>query len=171
MMNQIVQDAINDQIHAEMSASYSYLAMSAFCERQHFTGAAAWLRVQSREEYAHAMRLFDFMLARHAKVVLKDLPTPRVEYASLLDVFETSFAQEQAVSQQIDGLYELAFREKAYPAVVQLEWFLTEQVEEEKTCREVVSKLRMVGNDPASLLEIDRALGARTQAGVSERNA
>lgn len=161
MMSETIQKAINDQIHAELAASYSYLAMSAHCDRNNFSGAAKWLRLQSQEEYTHAMRLLDFMLARHAKVVLADLPRPKGDYASLLDVFETSFAQEQSVSAQIGGLYELAFKEKAYPAVVQLEWFLTEQVEEEKTCREIVAKLKMVGDDPASLLEIDRELGSR----------
>ena len=161
MMTENVQNAINDQIHAELSASYSYLAMSAYCDRSSFSGASRWLRVQSQEEYGHAMRLLDFMLARDAKVVLKEIPQPRTEYGSLLDVFETSFKQEQSVSKQIEGLYELAFNAKAYPAVVQLEWFLTEQVEEEKSCRDVVAKLKMVGSDQAAMLEIDRELGAR----------
>ncbi len=161
MTSDTISKAINEQIHAELSASYSYLAMSVYCDRNSFTGAAEWLRVQSREEYGHAMRLLDFMLARHAKVVLADLARPKIDYASLLDVFETSYKQEQAVSGQIEALYELAFKEKAYPAVVQLGWFLTEQVEEEKTCREIVSKLKMVGDDAASILEIDRELAGR----------
>ena len=162
MMSEKVQKAINEQIHAELSASYTYLAMSAYCDRASFTGAASWLRLQSQEEYGHAMRLFDFMLARHARVALKDLGIPKSDYASLIDVFETAYAQEQAVSAQIEKLYELAFTEKVYHAAVQLEWFLTEQIEEEKTCREIVTKLRLVKDDPASLLEIDRELGARS---------
>lgn len=168
MMSETISKAINEQIHAELSASYSYLAMSAHCDRNNFSGAAKWLRLQSQEEYTHAMKLLDFMLARHAKVVLAELPRPKTDYTSLLDVFETSFAQEQTVSAQIGGLYELAFKEKAYPAVVQLEWFLTEQVEEEKSCREIVAKLKMVGNDPASLLEIDRELGSRVSEPAAE---
>lgn len=170
MMSDTIQKAINDQIHAELSASYSYLAMSAYCDRTNFTGAAKWLRLQSQEEYAHAMKLLDFMLARHAKVVLADIPRPKTDYTSLLDVFESSFTQEQSVSAQISTLYELAFKEKTYPAVVQLEWFLTEQVEEEKACREIVAKLKMVGNDPASLLEIDRELGARVPEAAPAAN-
>ena len=164
MMSEKVQKAINEQIHAELSASYTYLAMSAYCDRASFTGAASWLRLQSQEEYGHAMRLFDFMLARHAKVTLKDLAFPKGDYESLKDVFETAYAQEQSVSAQIESLYELASTEKVYHAAVQLEWFLTEQIEEEKTCREIVTKLRLVKDDPASLLEIDRELGARTSA-------
>ena len=167
MMSQAIQDAINQQIHAELLASYSYLAMSAYCDHAHFSGAATWLRLQSQEEYGHAMRLLDFMLARNAKVVLKDLDMPRTEFGSLAEVFETAYAQEQAVSRQIDALYEMAFKEKAYPAVVQLEWFLTEQVEEEKTCREVVAKLRMVGDDASAILEIDRELASRVTAAAA----
>ena len=152
MMNQTIQDAINRQINAEMGASYSYLAMSAWCERNNFTGSARWLRAQSREEYGHAMRLFDFMLDRNARPDLLKLDQPRGEYKSLAEIFETAYEQEKSVSAQIDALYELAFREKTYPAAVQLEWFLNEQVEEEKTFREIVARLRMVGRDPAGLL-------------------
>jgi len=170
MMSDTVQEAIIAQIHAELSASYSYLAMSAHCDRANFSGAAQWLRVQSQEEYGHAMRLLDFMLARHHKVALGEIPKPRTDFSSLLDVFETAFTQEQAVSKQIESLYELAFNAKAYPAVVQLEWFLTEQVEEEKTCREVVAKLKMVGDDSAAQLEIDRELGARMAAEQGRAN-
>lgn len=107
------------------------------------------------------MRLFDFMLARNAKLDLRGLDQPRSEYKSLAEIFETAYDQEKTVSGQIESLYELVFREKAYPAVVQLEWFLTEQVEEEKTCREIVAKLQMVGKDPSGVLEIDRELGSR----------
>jgi len=168
MMNQTVQGAINRQINAEMGASYSYLAMSAWCERNNFTGSARWLRAQSQEEHGHAMRLFDFMLARNAKPDLQKLDQPRCDYKSLTEVFETAYEQEKSVSAQIDSLYELAFREKTYPAVVQLEWFLNEQVEEEKTCREIVARLHMVGNDPAGLLEMDNSLGARAAAGKGQ---
>ncbi|HXW06515.1 MAG TPA: ferritin [Vicinamibacterales bacterium] len=163
-MNAPVVDAINRQINSELSASYSYLAMSAWCERQKFTGAARWLRLQSQEEYLHAMKLFDFVLARDAEVDLKPLDEPRQTFASLADVFEKALAQEQEVSRQIDTLYETAFREKAFAAVAELQWFLTEQVEEEKTGREIVAKFRMIGSDPASILDLDRELGSRTAA-------
>ena len=171
-MNPRVVEAINQQINSELSASYSYLAMSAWCERQKFTGAARWLRLQSGEEYMHAMKLFDFILARDQQVILKPLEQPRQTFGSLADVFERALAQEQEVSRQIDALYETAFHEKAFAAVAELQWFLTEQVEEEKTGREIVAKLQMIGDDPASLLDMDRELGSRTgiaNAAVSER--
>ena len=161
-MNVSVVDAINRQINSELSASYSYLAMSAWCECQKFVGAARWLRLQSQEEHMHAMKLFDFVLARNAAVDLKPIDQPRQTFASVADVFEKALEQEQEVSRQIDSLYEIAFREKAFAAVAELQWFLTEQVEEEKTGREIVAKFKMVGNDPASLLDLDRELGSRS---------
>jgi len=167
MMSQNVLDAINKQINSELQASYTYLAMSAWCEQRGFTGSARWLRVQSQEEHGHAMRLFDFMLARNAKLDLKGLGQPRSDYRSLTEVFETAFEQENAVSVQIEAIYELVFRDKAYPAVVQLEWFLNEQVEEEKNCREIVTKLRMIGEDASGQLEIDRELGSRVPEAAS----
>jgi ferritin len=163
-MNESVVAAINRQINSELSASYSYLAMSAWCEAQKFTGAARWLRLQSQEEYMHAMKLFDFILARDARVDLKPIDQPRHTFASLADVFEQALLQEQEVSRQIDSLYETAFTEKAFAAVAELQWFLTEQVEEEKTGREIVAKFRMIGNDAPSLLDLDRELGSRTAA-------
>ena len=163
-MNSSVVDAINRQINSELSASYSYLAMSAWCECQKFTGAARWLRLQSQEEHMHAMKLFDFILARDAAVDLKPIEQPRQTFGSVADVFEKALLQEQEVSRQIDALYETAFREKAFAAVAELQWFLTEQVEEEKTAREIVAKFKLVGNDPASLLDLDRELGSRTAA-------
>ncbi len=160
-MSAVVHEAINRQINAELSASYSYLAMSAFCERQHFHGCARWLRMQSQEEYGHAMKLFDFLLARDGTVELKGISEPSLAYTSLRAVFEAALEQEQEVSRQIDALYELAFKEKAYAATVELQWFLTEQVEEEKSTREIVAKFRLVKDDPASLLDLDRELGSR----------
>ncbi len=163
-MNQVVQDAINRQINAELTASYTYLAMSAYCQAQNFLGCAGWLRVQSEEEYGHAMKLFDFLLDRNAQVELKALGEPTIEFASVAAVFDTALKQEQEVSKQIDALYELAFKEKTFAALVELQWFLTEQIEEEKTAREIVAKFRMVGKDPAGLLELDREMGIRTSA-------
>ena len=161
-MSPRVVEAINRQINSELSASYAYLAMSAFCECQKFTGAARWLRAQSQEEHMHAMKLLDFVLARDHSVDLLAIDKPKSDFKNVAEVFDRALAQEQEVSRQIDALYETAFHEKAFAAVAELQWFLTEQVEEEKTAREIVAKFRMVGSDPASLLDLDRELGART---------
>lgn len=163
-MNPRVLEGINRQINSELSASYAYLAMSAFCERQKFTGAARWLRLQSQEEHMHAMKLFDFVLARDRTVELLAIERPKSDYKTVAEVFERALEQEQDVSRQIDNLYETAFNEKAFAAVAELQWFLTEQVEEEKTAREIVAKFKMVGDDAASLLDLDRELGSRSSA-------
>jgi ferritin len=159
-----ITDAINSQIALEFTASFSYLAMAGWCEHRQFMGAGHWLRLQSAEEHAHAMKLFDFLLARNHEVRLVAPDEPAAGYQSLTEVFEQALAQEQAVSRQIDTLYELAFHEKAFAAMAELQWFIVEQVEEEKTVREIVAKLHMVGNDPASILDLDRELGGRAAA-------
>ena len=112
----------------------------------------------------HAMKLLDFLLARDCAVELLAIERPRLAFTTVADVFVRALEQEQEVSRQIDALYETAFTEKAFAAVAELQWFLTEQVEEEKVAREIVAKFTMVGDDPASLLDMDRELGTRTGA-------
>jgi ferritin len=160
-MHADVLRAINVQINSEFSAWYQYLAMAAFCEREKFIGAAAWLKAQSVEEYQHGMKLFDFVLARNGVVELTKLDQPTREYDSFGEVFESALRQEEQVTAQINDLYELAFRSRAFAEMTELQWFLTEQVEEEKTAREWVARFRLVGDDPGSLLDLDRELGAR----------
>jgi len=154
-------DAITRQIANEFGASLSYLSMAAWCEHRQFMGAGRWLRLQSAEEHGHALKLFDFVLARNHVVKLPGVAEPTHEFASIADVFEKALAQEQTVSKQIDALYELAFSEKVFAAMAELQWFITEQVEEEKNVREIVAKFKMVKDDPASLLDLDRELGGR----------
>lgn len=161
MLSQVIQDAVNVQINNELYSSYSYLSMSAYCEHEQFTGCARWMRMQSQEEYGHAMRLYDFLIARHGRVKLQTVAAPQVDFDAVPQVFEKAFAQEQVVTGQINSLYELALIERAFTALVELEWFIQEQVEEERTAREIVHKFQLVKNDPAALLDLDRELGAR----------
>ena len=153
--------AINTQINSEFQAWYQYLAMAAFCEREKFTGAAKWLRMQSVEEYQHGVKLFDFVLARNGAVELETIEQPTLEFDTFGEVFERALEQEERVTAQINDLYELAFRSKAFAEMTELQWFLTEQVEEEKTAREIVARFRLVGDDAGSLLDLDRELGQR----------
>jgi ferritin len=170
-MNETVQRVINDQINVELSASYAYLAMSAYCEHINFPGCARWLRVQSSEEYGHAMKLLDFMLDRHCRVELKPIAGPKTEFGSIQEVFEIAYRQEQLTSRQIDNLYAVAHEQKAFQVLPEVEWFLTEQVEEEKSARQIVAKFELVKGDPASLLEIDRDLGARGPESPAEKKS
>ena len=164
-MHADVLKAINAQINSEFSAWYQYLAMAAFCEREKFTGAARWLKLQSIEEYQHGMKLFDFVLARNGNVELATIEQPTLEFDHFSDVFERVLEQEERTTSQINDLYELAFRCKAFTEMTELQWFLTEQVEEEKSAREIVARFRLVGDDAGSLLDLDRELGSRTTAG------
>ena len=160
-MHTDVLHAINVQINSEFGAWYQYLAMAAFCEREKFTGAAAWLKTQSSQEYKHGIKLFDFVHARNGVVELLQIPQPTRQFDSFGEVFETALRQEEAVTAEINALYELCFANKAFAEMTELQWFLSEQVEEEKTSRELVAKFRLVGDDPGSLLDLDRELGSR----------
>jgi ferritin len=164
LLNEVVQEAINDQINNELFAMYSYLSMSAYCEHKQLRGCARWMRMQSQEEYVHAMRLYDFLIVRQGRVKLRPIAQPEIDFKSVAETFEKALAQEQTVTQQINSLYELAFTQKAFAALVELEWFINEQVEEEKTARDIVYKFHLVKDDPAALLDLDRELGARQPA-------
>src|SRR5919108_2125794 len=114
MLNETVQDAINQQINNELFGMYSYLSMSAYCEHKQFRGCAHWMRVQSQEELGHAMRLYDFLIVRQGRVKLRPIAQPQIDFASIPDVFQKALDQEQAVTAQINSLYEMAFKEKAF---------------------------------------------------------
>ena len=165
MLPQVVQDALNDQINIELSSSYGYLAMSAYCELNNFLGSAHWMQLQSREEHEHAMKLYNFLIARGCKVKLTGLEAPQGEFESIPHVFACALEQEHKVSESINNLYELAHQEKAFAALVELQWFITEQVEEEKSVREIVAKFQMLKDDPSALLDLDRELGERKPDG------
>lgn len=159
-----MQDAINKQINIEFVSSYAYLSMSAWCERASFSGSAAWMRFQSQEEKDHAMKLYEFLADRDARIELRPIPAPTVDFSSLREVFEQALKNEEEVSESINELYELALEEKAYATAAELQWFLTEQVEEEKTARMILRKFDLIGNDGPALLDLDRELGTRQTA-------
>lgn len=157
-----MEDAINKQINIEFMSSYAYLSMSAWCERASFAGSAIWMRHQSQEEKEHAMKLYEFLADRSARIELLPIPAPTVDFTSLRQVFEQALQNEEEVSQSINDLYEIALQEKAYATAAELQWFLTEQVEEEKTARTIVSKFNLIGDDGPALLDLDRELGTRS---------
>jgi ferritin len=162
LMNARVLQAIGGQVSAELRASHQYLAMAAYCELRKFTGAAQWLKLQSQEERRHALKLFDFVLARNAAIELEAMPAPIVEFKDLGDVFVGALLQEERTTAQINELYELAFAAKAFAEMAELQWFVTEQVEEERTARKWVARFQLAANDPGSLLDLDRELGSRS---------
>lgn len=154
--------ALNKQIHAELNSFYKYLGMAVYCDREKFHGSAHWLRKQSQEEFEHAMRLYAFLISRDSPVHLEAMEQPNQSFESIVQVFETALLQEQEISDCINKLYTVAIEEKAFATSVELQWFLTEQVEEEKTVRDIVFRLRRIKSDPAALLDWDHELGQRS---------
>lgn len=160
MLNVTVQDTLNEQIKNEFFASYLYLAMSAYYEAINLPGFAYWMRAQAEEEREHAMKIYAFIYARGGRVVLQAIDQPPTEFDSPLAAFQAALAHEQHVSQQINELYGLAIREDDYPTQVMLQWFITEQVEEEKSVGDIVDQLKIIGDHPTALFMMDRQLGA-----------
>ena len=164
MLSQKIQDALNAQINLELSSSYAYLAMSAFFESTSLPGMAQWMRVQTDEERLHAMKLFDHMNDRGGTVVLQPIEQPALKFDTPISAFEAALAHEQLVTRAINRLYALAQEEQDYPSQVLLQWFITEQVEEEKTAQQAIDQLRMAGSDPSALLMLDQLFGQRAAA-------
>ena len=158
---------IIQQINLEMSASYSYLAMSAWFEQTPYDGFAQWMRVQSQEETAHAMKFYHFLINRGASIELSSIEAPQSDYRSPLEVFETSLAQERHVTQCIHGLYEAAERHRDHESKNLLNWFLDEQVEEEKAVQDMIDRLRLVGDSPVGLLQLDHEAAQRKPGATS----
>jgi ferritin len=163
MISPTLEAALNDQVNAELGSAYLYLAMSAHFEAVNLQGSAAWMRKQAREEVAHAMKIFDFIVDRDGRVRLQAVPQPQVEFASTLAVWEQALKQEQGVSARIHSLYALAQEEKDYPTQTMLQWFITEQVEEEKTAKSILDQVRMIGSTSSAIYFIDRHLGKEAE--------
>ena len=162
MLSTTIEDALNEQMNAEMYSSYLYLSMSGYFAGRSMNGLANWMRVQAEEEWAHGMKFFTFLLDRGGKPVLKQIDQPPTEFGSPADCFEQVLAHEQKVTGLIHSLVKLASDENDIASGPFLDWFVDEQVEEEKAASEILDQLRMVGDNPAALFMIDQALGSRS---------
>ena len=163
MLSKGIQDAINEQITHELASAYLYLSMSASCEADNLAGIARWLRTQWEEEQTHAMKLFDYVHERGGRVVLEAIEKPPADFRTPLDVFQQVLTHEQKVTSLIHRLYEVALKENDYPTQVELQWFIKEQVEEEKNAAAIVEQLKMAKDNTSVLLMLDRQLGSRTK--------
>lgn len=161
-LSQRMIDALNDQINNEFYGSYSYLALIAYFESQNLAGFAHWMELQRQEEHEHAMRLFNLLMDHNSTPVLQSIEQPKNEFESPIEAFRFVLEHEQHVTQRILNLYEIAIDEKAYSIKIDLDWFVTEQVEEEKISRTIFEQLQLVGDDKAALLVLDRELAQRT---------
>lgn len=154
--------AYNDQVQLEFESSFAYLQMGADFELRSLPGMARWMRMQSGEEHAHAMKFIQFVLDRGGKLELKALGAPSATPDSVIATFEVALAHEQRVTKAIHALYAKALAGQDFSSLPLLQWFVNEQVEEESTVSTILDRLRMVGDDRTGLLFLDRELGTRS---------
>ena len=161
MISRQIQDAFNNQLNAELYSAYLYLSMSAYFESMNLKGFANWMRCQAQEEMVHAMKFYSFLNDRGGRVVLSAIEGPPVKWDSPLAAFEDAYRHEQKVTGLINNLVDLAMQEKDHSAGAFLQWFVTEQVEEEASADAVVQKLKLAGGQGAALFMIDAELATR----------
>jgi ferritin len=161
MISKTMQNAINEQINKELYSSYLYLSMAAAFASRNLPGFSKWLSVQSVEERVHGMRLYEHLIDRGGQVQLKAIAAPAVDWPNNLETFKEVQAHEAAVTASINALYELAYKEKDYPAQVMLQWFINEQVEEEKNAAEIVQQLELIDARGSAVLMLDHQLSKR----------
>ena len=162
MINKKVEKAFNDQINAEIYSSYLYLSMSAYFDSLNLAGFGSWMRVQAQEELVHAMKFFTFIRDRGGRVTLAAIEGPATKWDSPLKAFEDAYKHETKVTERINNLVDLATQVKDHASVAFLQWFVTEQVEEEASADAVIKKLTLIKDSAPLLLMLDRELAART---------
>jgi ferritin len=162
MLNKKMEEVLNNQHNAELYSGYLYLAMSAYFQSMNLGGFATWMRVQAQEELVHAMKFYDFINTRGGRVLLKTIDGPPSEWDSPLAAFEAAYAHEQKVTGMINNLVGLAREEHDHATEIFLQWFVSEQVEEEDSANGVVQKIRLMGDARGALFMLDGELGQRT---------
>jgi len=161
MLNQALAKALNDQFNKELYASHLYLSISAYFEAQNLPGFAHWMRAQAAEEREHAERFYNYLVDRDARIRVGALEEPPAEFASPLKAFEAALEHEREITASINAIYDLAVKEKDYATQAFLDWFVTEQVEEEKSVKEVIDMLKLMGESGHGLLVLDHKLSSR----------
>ncbi|NLI10311.1 MAG: ferritin [Elusimicrobia bacterium] len=161
--NKKMEEMLNKQMNAEFYNSHLYMAMAAWFENQNLPGFASWMEVQAEEERKHALKFYNHLKERRGNIKVSQVPQPPANYKNALDVFQSALDHEIAVSKEINKMMEAALAEKDYAAVQLLNWFVSEQVEEEAQTDAVVQQLKMIGESRGSLMYIDRHLAKRKE--------
>lgn len=156
-----MEKALNAQINAEMYSSYLYLSMAADLEGKALSGFSNWMKIQAQEELYHAMKLYDYVHERGGAVTLDAIEAPQIEWKDPLALFQAAYKHELLVTSLINGLVDLAIKEKDHATNNFLQWYVEEQVEEEASADEVVQKLKLIGGKGHGLFMMDKELGAR----------
>lgn len=164
MLNEDMLKALNKQITREFHSAYLYMAMSAYFESGNLPGFAAWMRLQAQEESCHALIFFNYVCERGGKVELGAVAAPPAAFESPQDAFEKTLEHEQYITESINTLTDLAIKESDHATRAMLQWFVTEQIEEEANAGRILARLRLMQNGQKGLFMMDRELGARTFA-------
>ena len=161
MISKTMEQALNKQVNREFYSAYLYLAMSSYFETDNMKGFAHWMRIQAKEEQVHAIKIYDYIIARGGKVNLLDIEAPKAKWSSAGKVFEEVYAHEQKVTAMINGLVDLAVKEKDHASFEMLQWFVKEQVEEEEHSSAILAQVECIGDIPGHLFYLDNQLGKR----------
>jgi ferritin len=161
MLSEKMEQALNKQLNAELYSAYLYLSMAAYFYSLNLNGFANWMTVQNQEETMHAMKFYNYINERGGRINLAQIDSPPTNWNSPLEVFEETSKHEAKVTGLINNLVDLAIAERDHAANAFLQWFVSEQVEEEASANEIIQNLKMAGNDPHALFMLDRELGAR----------
>jgi ferritin len=159
MLSKKLIGMLNAQITLEFASAWSYLSMAAWFESRNLPGSAAWMRRQSREEAAHGMKIFEFLVDRDAPVTLEAVPKPALAWKDAQDLWEKALAHEQKVTASLARIHKQALADEDYPTQVLMQWFATEQVEEEKTARSILEQVTLVKPNSSAMFFVDRHLG------------
>ena len=161
MLNKRIEKTINEQINTETYSSYLYLAMSAYCSELGLAGFANWLKIQAQEELFHSDFMFNYLIERNGRVVLDAIEKPPVEWNNIIEVFEEVLKNEQYISSRINNIVDVALEEKDHATASFYKWFLDEQVEEEATASDVLSKLKLTKGEGSALFFMDQEMQKR----------
>jgi len=161
MISKKIEDALNEQINAELYSAYLYLSMAAYFESANLPGFANWMRVQTQEELFHAMKLYDYIFERGGKVTLSPVDAPPSDWDCPLAVFEATLEHEQKVTRLINDLVSLARTEKDNASEIYLQWYVHEQVEEENNVGTILDQLKLIKDSPQALFMMDNQIAQR----------
>lgn len=161
MISEKMTAALNEQINKELFSAYLYLAMGAYCTDEGLSGFGKWFAGQAKEEVEHAMKFVHYMDEQGARVEYEAIAKPPKTYKSVVEVFEQTVKHEEAVTRSIYGLVDLAIEEKDHATQSFLKWFVDEQVEEEASVRDILTKLNMIGDKGQGLIMMDVHMGKR----------
>ena len=160
-MDKQLEKLYQDQIKNEWYSAYLYLSMAAYFESINLEGFAHWMYTQAKEEQEHGKKMFDFLIDRGVKVVLQAIAQPPADFASPTEVFEKSYEHEQKVTALINGIADMADKVNDHPSKVFIQWFITEQVEEEKNASRIVDLLKKIPANSAGIYQLDHRLSKR----------